>query len=274
MARGHQINHVPEIPLVVDRLNKQKTSDLLTILSKLGVMEEVQKCKNSRKIRTGSGKQRNRRYVMRKGPLVVFDSDNLGIVQGARNIPGVECCHVDRLNILQLAPGGHLGRFIIWTQNAFQKLNQLFGSIEDPSLLKKGYIMERPLMNNANLARIINSDEIQSVVRTKRTNPILHDRRKRNPLKNKALMNKLNPFDKERKSTATKFAAECKSKKESLKKAKKEARKKNRLHGRKFIGAYTKGLNAANNATLKEYNDYIKSIKIGKDAMKFNETEK
>jgi len=137
---------------------------------------------------------------MRKGPLVVFDSDNQGIVQGARNIPGVECCHVDRLNILQLAPGGHLGRFIIWTQNAFERLNALFGSIEEKSILKKGYLMERPLMNNANLARIINSDEIQSIVRTKRTNAILHDRRKRNPLKNRALMNKLNPFDKERKS--------------------------------------------------------------------------
>jgi len=134
--------------------------------------------------------------------------------------------------------------------------------------------MERPLMNNANLARIINSDEIQSVVRTKRTNAILHDRRKRNPLKNRALMNKLNPFDKERKATATKFATDCKSKKDTLKKAKKDARKKNRNFGRKFISAYTKGLNSANNATVKEYNDYIKSIKIGKDAMKFNETEK
>jgi ribosomal protein L4 len=28
-----------------------------------------------------------------------------------RNVPGVETVHVSRLNLLQLAPGGHVGRF-------------------------------------------------------------------------------------------------------------------------------------------------------------------
>ena len=27
----------------------------------------------------------------------------------------------------QLAPGGHLGRFIIWTKSAFDKLDEVFG---------------------------------------------------------------------------------------------------------------------------------------------------
>ena len=181
LARGHKINHVPEIPLVLDKLNKQKTKDLLAILSKLGVGEEIEKCKFSKKLRTGQGKTRNRRYVMRRGPLIVYDSDSQAIVQGARNIPGLDTCHVDRLNLLQLAPGGHLGRFIVWTQKAFERLRDIFGDIEAPSQLKKGYILERPLLNNANLARIINSDEIQSVVRAKRKNPVLHDRKKRKP---------------------------------------------------------------------------------------------
>lgn len=29
---------------------------------------------------------------------------------------------------LQLAPGGHLGRFIIWTKSAFSKLDEIFGA--------------------------------------------------------------------------------------------------------------------------------------------------
>ena len=29
---------------------------------------------------------------------------------------------------MQLAPGGHLGRFIIWTKSAFAKLDEVFGA--------------------------------------------------------------------------------------------------------------------------------------------------
>ena len=57
---------------------------------------------------------RNRRYVQRRGPLVVYGEDN-GIKKAFRNISGVEVADVTALNLLQLAPGGHLGRFVIFT---------------------------------------------------------------------------------------------------------------------------------------------------------------
>jgi len=63
---------------------------------------------------TGKGKARNRRYTMRRGPLVVYGEDG-GIVRAMRNITGVETACVTRLNLLKLAPGGNFGRFIIWT---------------------------------------------------------------------------------------------------------------------------------------------------------------
>lgn len=44
---------------------------------------------------------RNRRYTMRKGPLVVYSEDS-GIVRAFRNIPGVDVARVDRLNLLQV----------------------------------------------------------------------------------------------------------------------------------------------------------------------------
>ena len=54
---------------------------------------------------------RNRRYTMRRGPLVIFNEDH-GIKQAFRNLPGVELIQVDRLNLLKLCPGGHLGRLV------------------------------------------------------------------------------------------------------------------------------------------------------------------
>merc|ERR1711959_345182 len=70
---------------------------------------------------------RNRRYTMRRGPLVVYKENN-GIARAFRAIPGVELCSVDRLNLLQLAPGGTFGRLIVWTAPAFKALQELFGS--------------------------------------------------------------------------------------------------------------------------------------------------
>ena len=67
------------------------------------------------------------------------------------------------------------------------------------------------MLVNANLARIINSDEVQSVVRPKAVNHQLHDRQKRNPLTNRAKMNFLNPFDKERRTAAIKAHADNKA---------------------------------------------------------------
>lgn len=48
---------------------------------------------------------------MRRGPLIVYNEDH-GVRQAFRNLPGVELISVDRLNLLKLAPGGHLGRYV------------------------------------------------------------------------------------------------------------------------------------------------------------------
>merc|ERR1712038_1329849 len=120
----------------------------------------------------GKGKMRNRRYTMRRGPLVIYNEDH-GVRQAFRNLPGVELISVDRLNLLKLAPGGHLGRFCIWSQAAFEKLDSIYGTWRKASTEKSNY----------NLPRLINSDEIQKVVRpakprARRANI------KKNPLRN------------------------------------------------------------------------------------------
>lgn len=197
MARGHRIDQVPEIPLVVTidvTADLSKTKDAVAILKGINAFTDVEKVKNSVKIRAGKGKMRNRRRVHRRGPLVVYDKKQ-PYLQAFRNIPGLELISIDRLNILQLAPGGHLGRFVIWFSDAFNKLDAYFGTQKYFSKEKSGFKIPRPIMTNPDLGRIINSDEIQSRLR-----PIIKQRlyhiRKKNPLTNLGFMIKLNPYAK------------------------------------------------------------------------------
>merc|ERR1719487_1640394 len=128
---------------------------------------------------------------MRRGPLVVYSEDN-GIVRAIRNIPGVETASVDSLNLLTVAPGGNFGRFIIWTEGAFKKLNEIYGSFKSEAPAKKGYHLPRAMMENADVARIINSDEVQSALKPKLEAPKKFGAKK-NPLKNNMTMARLNP---------------------------------------------------------------------------------
>ena len=194
MARGHKIDNVPEFPLVLsDSLNSIKgTKAAKSVLAAVGAYDDVEKSADSRKIRSGSGKMRNRRYVQRRGPLVIYDVSE-GLDQAFRNLPGVELSVVDNLNLLDLAPGGHVGRFCVWTKGAFEKLDSIFGTYDESAQYKAGFNLPRAMMSNADLARIINSDEIQSVIRApgvvSATIP-----KKRNPLANSDVKIALNPY--------------------------------------------------------------------------------
>ena len=141
LARGHRIEEIEEVPLVVANAAESftKTKEAVALLKALKAYADVVKVSNSRKLRAGKGKMRNRRHRQRRGPLVVYNEDN-GIVKAFRNLPGVELVNVQRLNLLQLAPGGHLGRFVIWTQGAFAALDEIFGTFDKPSLFKKDYM--------------------------------------------------------------------------------------------------------------------------------------
>jgi len=198
LARGHRVEGVPEVPLVVDdsASSIKKTAKAVELLKQLGAYADVEKVKASRNIRSGKGKMRNRRYVQRRGPLVVYSEDN-GVTRAFRNIPGVELCSVDRLGLLTLAPGGHVGRFIIWTKSAFDKLDSIFGTASKKSASKKGWKPPTNIMAQTDLARLINSDEVQSAVNAPKVGATrAHAPLKRNPLKNKSAMERLNPYAK------------------------------------------------------------------------------
>ncbi|KAH9173649.1 ribosomal protein L4 domain-containing protein [Lactarius sanguifluus] len=166
LARGHRIEEIEEVPLVVgDAVESfHKTKEAVALLKSLRAYRDVVKVSNSRKLRAGKGKLRNRRHRQRRGPLVVYNED-CGIVKAFRNLPGVELVNVRRLNLLQLAPGGHIGRFVIWTEGAFAQLDDVFGTFDKAAVHKKDYFLPTAKISNPDVTRLINSSEIQSVVR-------------------------------------------------------------------------------------------------------------
>jgi len=243
MARGHRIGEVSELPLVVsDGLESiTKTKQAVEILKKLGCTEELERLIKSRKIRQGKGKMRNRRYTVRRGPLVIYGEDK-GVVRAFRNIPGVQTASVKDLNLLKLAPGGYFGRFLIWTESAFRMLNKMYGTLKSGAPMKRGYTLPRAQMENADVARIINSTEVQSVLRPKLEAPQVVPR-KVNAMKSKAAMEKLNPYAPEAKEAEKKRMADTKAVKER-KAASKEYNKKHKRGPNTFYKTLMKAFEA------------------------------
>lgn len=200
MARGHNVSAVPEVPLVVSStaFRLTKTSAATTLLKAVGAGPDIAKAKGSRKLRSGKGKLRGRRIRSRRGPLLVFnpEEDGLELGRAFKNISGVEACSVHALNLLQLAPGGHIGRFIVWTSSAFSALDKIYGSTTVPSALKKDFLLPSTSVKQPDLNKLINSSEIQAVLRPVKGSNVTKRAltQKKNPLLNRQVLLRLNPY--------------------------------------------------------------------------------
>jgi large subunit ribosomal protein L4e len=126
--RGHKIEKVPSIPLVVDDKIQtiKNTSEIMKVFENLGLIDDIERVKNTVKIRSGKGKRRGRKYKKRKSVLIVV-KDNFGIFQATRNLPGVDIVEVSKLNCRDLAPGALPGRLTLWSHSAFKQLNTMEG---------------------------------------------------------------------------------------------------------------------------------------------------
>lgn len=121
-ARGHHIDEVKEIPLIVEDTIEEleKTKEVAEVFQNLGVWKDVERAQK-KKIRAGRGKMRGRKYKRKKGPLLVVTKS----VKSARNLPGVDVVEVSNLGAEHLAPGAHPGRLVIWTKSAIASLEEV-----------------------------------------------------------------------------------------------------------------------------------------------------
>merc|ERR1739844_444049 len=194
MAKGHRIDNIPEVPLVVsDSVQSfKKTKEAYIFLNKVKAWTDIEQVYKTQRFRAGKGKMRNRKRIQKRGPLVIYDQDQ-GLTKAFRNIPGVDTISVDHLNLLKLAPGGHVGRFCIWTESAFKKLDTIYGTWRKPSETKKNWNLPMPKMAVTDLSKLLKSEEIRKVLRAPQRK-IKRSVVKTNPLKNVRTMFQLNPY--------------------------------------------------------------------------------
>merc|ERR1712002_445832 len=259
MAKGHQINRIREVPLVVeDKLESiKKTKDAVTFLKKHKAWSDIVRVYKSRHNRAGKGKLRNRRKVQRKGPLVIY-AKNEGVTLAFRNIPGVDTICVDKLNLLRIAPGGRVGRFCIWSEGAFKMLDKLYGTYHQKSELKKNYNLPKPIMTSADFMEIIRDENIRKHLKAPRYRRHFSSI-KLNPLKNEKQLVKLNPYSVVEKDLARARQAEgLKRKQEKVKRlAQRES-----LAKRKLLTEVANKAAKRRNAKLKQLKRHQKAYKV------------
>jgi large subunit ribosomal protein L4e len=119
ISRGHTFEG--NVPLIFEDKFETlgKTQEVISALTSIGVYSDVERAKDSRKVRAGRGKLRGRRYKQRKSLLIVTSGPEF---RAARNLAGVDVVTVDQLNVEHLAPGMQAGRLTVWTESAVTRL--------------------------------------------------------------------------------------------------------------------------------------------------------
>jgi large subunit ribosomal protein L4e len=122
-VRSAMSANIETIKIIDDKfMDIKKTKEVQNVLEKFGLGEEIAKSKD-KKIRAGKGTRRGRKYVRRKGPLVVI-SKEAEVSKALRNIPGVDIINVKKLNAEILCPGIRPRRASIWTKEAIEILTK------------------------------------------------------------------------------------------------------------------------------------------------------
>ncbi len=124
--RGHRVENIKDYPIIVeDKLEEiSKAKDLKEFFKKFGLIDDINRAKE-KKIRSGKGKMRGRKYKKKKSLLIVV-SRYSNIFKAANAFQGVDVVTAKDLSLLHLAPGGHAGRLTVFTRSAINELKRRF----------------------------------------------------------------------------------------------------------------------------------------------------
>lgn len=113
-----------QVPIIVTKAieHLSKAKDVVDSLEKLGLKAELERA-SEKKVRSGKGKARGRKYRKKKGPLLVV-SGKCTLQKAAAAIPGVDIAVVSSLNAQLLAPGTMPGRITVWSESAIEKMGK------------------------------------------------------------------------------------------------------------------------------------------------------
>jgi large subunit ribosomal protein L4e len=123
--RGHVFKEELSLPVVIenDAEKLATTKEVIELMNKIGIYEDIKRSKESIHLRAGVGKMRNRPYRERKSILIVASKiENL--LKGAGNLAGVDIATPEHLNAELLAPGGDAGRLTVFTEGAIETMRK------------------------------------------------------------------------------------------------------------------------------------------------------
>lgn len=127
-SKGHLFKEDLTLPVIVvnDLENLTKTKEISEFLEKLGLLQDVEKAKEKKKVRAGKGKSRGRKYRKAKSILFIVAKDDSKVYKSARNLEGTEVVSVRNVSAKDLAPAGVPGRLAVITKDALEKLGEKY----------------------------------------------------------------------------------------------------------------------------------------------------
>jgi large subunit ribosomal protein L4e len=120
--RGHKFDDKITLPVIVEDKFEgiKKTKNVIEVLDKIGVYDDVLRAAIGKHVRAGKGKRRGRRYKTPKSILIISKKDE--VQKSSSNLTGVDVVKPEQINIEHLAPGGDAGRLTIITKSALKEL--------------------------------------------------------------------------------------------------------------------------------------------------------
>ena len=119
--RGHVFTASPVL-VSSDFESISKTKLAVETLKKIGLDAELKRCEK-KKVRSGVGKRRGRKYRKKKGPAIIVSKD-CNAVRACSKIPGIDICSTDELTTEILAPGSQAGRLLVITEDALKNMEK------------------------------------------------------------------------------------------------------------------------------------------------------
>lgn len=102
-----------------------KTKEFKDVLTNLGFAEEIERT-SIRKIRAGIGTMRNRKYKVKRGPLVVVSSLEVPLLKASRNLRGFEVITPELLMVSDFGMSYKPGRAVLFTKSAMDEFVEVF----------------------------------------------------------------------------------------------------------------------------------------------------
>mmetsp|Transcript_12467 Transcript_12467/g.30701 ORF Transcript_12467/g.30701 Transcript_12467/m.30701 type:complete len:288 (-) Transcript_12467:571-1434(-) len=147
ISRGHNIQDAIIFPLIVEKLIEyvRNISEFTRVLKNVGGFNDLKKFRRS--------KFKTTQKAQKKGPVLIINSSKDYSVL-TKNIHRIEIRQVKNINFFNIAPGGRIGRFCIYTKDSFLAIFNKIGKIDYTKSLCYRLSSKRDIKKHKNIKKI------------------------------------------------------------------------------------------------------------------------